>query len=57
MLLTYDLAGRVIDVIKERSASSGIHRALIPRSACSAGIICIELRAEGKSLRSVAIPF
>jgi hypothetical protein len=55
-LLTYDLSGRIISVIKGRSVA-GIHRMLIPRSACSAGITCIELRTEGKSLRSVAIPF
>jgi len=56
-LLIYDLSGRIVGTVKERFALSGIHRTLIPRSACSAGIVCMELRAEGKSVRSVTVPF
>ena len=46
-LLAYDLSGRIISIVKERSGCAGIHRTLIPLNGLSAGIICVELRREG----------
>jgi hypothetical protein len=48
-LLVYDVSGRVISIVKERSGYAGIHRTLIPSKGLSAGIVCIELRQEGLS--------
>ena len=56
-LLACDLSGRIISVINERSAYAGIHRAVIPRGLSSAGVVCIELRANGRSLRNAVVPF
>jgi hypothetical protein len=47
MLLAYDISGRIISIVKERSGFAGIHRTLIPSKGLSAGIVCVELRREG----------
>ena len=52
-LLAYDLSGRIISIVKDHSPASGIRRALLPRFG---GIVCIELRAAGESVRSLVVP-
>jgi hypothetical protein len=54
-LLAYDVSGRIISVVKERSGYTGIHRTLIPSNGRSAGITCIELRQEGRSRSRLVI--
>jgi hypothetical protein len=56
-LLAYSASGRIIGVFKEPSQSPGIHRSVIARSGFHAGIACIELRAGGKAMRSLVMPF
>jgi hypothetical protein len=48
-LLMYDLSGRIVRIVKERSGHTGIRRTLIPRGDCSAGFACIEIRQGGES--------
>jgi len=55
-ILAYDLSGRIISIVKEHPRCSGICRTLIPGSAGSAGVVCVEVRAEGESMRSVVVP-
>ena len=55
-LLAYDISGRIISVVKERSGYTGIHRTLIPSNGLSAGIVCVELRQGGQSRSTLAVP-
>jgi len=55
-LLASDPSGRIIASVKEGSAHSGIHRTLLPGSARFGGILCIELRAQGKSASRLLVP-
>jgi hypothetical protein len=43
-LIAYDLAGRIIAVVKEHPAAAGMHRTLLPKIA---GVTCIRMRAQG----------
>jgi len=55
-LLVCDLSGRMVGIVKENVSCSGTHRTLIPRSACPAGIACIEIRQSGESMRRLVVP-
>jgi hypothetical protein len=55
-LRAYDISGRIISIVKERSGYAGTHQTLIPSNGLSAGIVCVELRQEGQFRSRQIIP-
>jgi hypothetical protein len=55
-LVAFEPSGRILSIVRERSACAGVRRTIIPLSARFSGIVCIELRAEGNSLRNLIVP-